>query len=81
MDHLDKAYAETFTTGWGDQVLTDLQDTFHVYSPMFSIDPYALAFREGQRSVVLEIMGAIERGIDGASELPTHSIEGDQLDG
>lgn len=85
MDPVFKAYAETFTTGWGLQVLEDLKDGFHYNRPMFGLGGAAegleLAFREGQRSVILEILRCIEVGLSGEEALPNHYREGDQLDG
>ncbi len=56
-------YAETFAA-CGGAVLEDLQNKFFVFSQTINDEepsPYQLAFREGQRSVVLYIMNLLKR--------------------
>ena len=67
MDQLDKAYLDTFSSNAGQEVLEDL---FYSYfeCPMFNpnlTDPLShLAFREGQRSVILHIRAAMRNALN-----------------
>lgn len=78
-DSLDRAYAETFTTGWGSQVLDDLKDMFFdrvLFEP--GDDQLTLAWREGQRHVIIQVLSSIERGLETDEEPPKESISSDE---
>ena len=68
LDHLDRCYLETFSTAPGQYVLEDL---FLSFFEVPLIDPndregaMMLAFREGRRSVVLQIRAAMRRALSG----------------
>lgn len=53
------AYKETFSSDNGKEVIKDLEEVCYVKRSTVSttnvIDPYVLAFREGQRSIMLRI--------------------------
>ena len=71
-DQIDAAYYNCFMRGAGSTVMDDMRAAYYD-RPMFNTaEPNALglAFREGQRSVVLEIMSAINRGAVNQAELP-----------
>lgn len=57
-----RAYHNVFGAANGKLVLEDLQKAHFINGPMTShpIDPYALAYNEGQRNVVLRIMSILE---------------------
>ena len=80
---LDKAYADCFLTEAGKLVFEDLFWSYFetpLFSPGESESAQALAFREGQRSVVLGIRASMRRGVDpGEDERPEMSL-GDMLD-
>jgi hypothetical protein len=52
-------YKETFDTESGQKVIEDLEKDYYVNNSLINttnvIDPYVIAFREGQRSVILRI--------------------------
>lgn len=51
-----KKYIECFSTSSGQEVLEDLKRMCYYEYTTFSKDPYELAYREGIRSVVLQIL-------------------------
>ena len=56
-------YEQLFKSHTGTQVLNDLSKRFHVFTstiPTGDIDPYELAYAEGQRSVVLWLLSMKE---------------------
>ena len=82
-EQLDKAYADCFLSASGREVLKDLT-LAHFEVPTFrpgeNEGGLALAFREGQRSVVLSIRAAMRRGMwPDEHEMPETSL-GDPLD-
>lgn len=82
-DHLDKLYSDYFLTPLGQDILADLKDAFYdrpMFQPGEDTSGLTLAFREGQRSVVLDILSAIKRGQDITEELPTRAIDEDNPD-
>ena len=54
---LGSNYSSTFTTPYGAEVLEDLKKVFYNCSSFVKSEPYSTAFLEGQRHVVLYIMG------------------------
>lgn len=58
---LRDAYRTIFENEDGDHVLDDLESRFHIHMPTFDshTNTEQLAFREGQRSVVLYIKGML----------------------
>lgn len=51
-----KLYKKLFNTDEGQSVLHDLMKTHGVLRSVFSTDPIAMAYAEGQREVVLRII-------------------------
>ena len=49
-------YGATFNTLHGQNVLADLANRFNMFSTHSIGDPIVMAFEEGQRSVVLDII-------------------------
>lgn len=54
-----KSYMEVFNTEAGKEVLEDMMKTFHVLNSTHSTDALEMAYREGERSVVLRILKTI----------------------
>jgi len=52
-EEIMKSYLEVFKSNSGQLVLNDLASRFHMYSSTLSADSNEMAFREGQRSVLL----------------------------
>ena len=57
-------YARTFSDGHGRNVLADLCAQYEQRSSFVPGDPYATAFREGQRDVVLAIKAVLATAAD-----------------
>jgi hypothetical protein len=57
-------YSRTFSDGHGRNVLTDLCAQYEQRSSFVPGDPYATAFREGQRDVVLAIKAVLRTAED-----------------
>lgn len=57
----DSAYKAAFTTVHGKRVLQHLIEHYHVMTTVFDKDPVTMAFLEGQRSVVLDILKIIKQ--------------------
>lgn len=55
-------YQSLFKTHDGLDVLNDLMKKNHIFNGTFDKDPMVMAFREGQRSVIVEIIHTL--GID-----------------
>jgi len=51
-------YGWTFGTEQGKNVLADLANRYNMFAPHKTRDPIEMAFLEGQRSVVLDIIEA-----------------------
>jgi len=66
------AYRDAFSGGSGAIVLTDLEKSYGNRSSHTKGDPYATAFKEGERNVYLKILAAIELGKTAASK---HEVE------
>lgn len=56
---LVRAYKNTFSTDEGKAVLHDLMKTFHVLQSTMDSNPHEVAYKEGERSVVLRILRTI----------------------
>ncbi len=54
-----RKYRELFSTDFGKEVLHDLCKSCHVYHSTFDNNPQEMAYREGERSVVLRILRTI----------------------
>ena len=72
-------YRAVFGTGQGALVLEDLLQQFHFYTPLY--DPMAenvnlMIYREGQRSVVMQLRDIILSSLDGLQLTETYN-EGD----
>lgn len=56
-------YKETFSSATGKKVLEDLEDSYFINKSTIrdtdNVDPYRIAFLEGQRAVVLRIKNLI----------------------
>jgi len=60
LDELQAVYQGTFKSPGGDTVLDDLCTRFHVMGPAYKPgDSHETAFREGERNVVLYILGHV----------------------
>lgn len=64
-------YQATFVEGRGRNVLDDLRAQYCHRSSFVSGDPYATAFREGQRDVVLAIESVLKTAADREFSLET----------
>jgi hypothetical protein len=56
-------YEQLFKSYLGEKVINDLSKRFHVFTstiPTGKIDPYELAYAEGQRSVILWLLSMKE---------------------
>jgi hypothetical protein len=54
------AYRTIFDSDSGIRVLHDLIKTCHVLQPTMDPNPYEMAYKEGERSVVLRILKTLE---------------------
>lgn len=53
-------YQYTFGTEQGKRVLLDLMRAHHILSPSYiNNDPHETSFREGERNVILRILGIV----------------------
>lgn len=61
-----KDYQDTFTSESGIKVLRDMQMNFHMGSSIYAPgeDAMTMAYRDGQRSVVLHIISNLGRKLD-----------------
>lgn len=57
---LTRAYRNVFKTKEGEMVLHDLMKVHHVMSTSFTGDATQVIFREGERNVLLRIMGILK---------------------
>lgn len=57
-------YGATFNTLHGQNVLADLANRFNMFAPHTIGDPIIMAFEEGQRSVVLDIIEKLSTNYD-----------------
>ncbi len=61
---LFRNYKDVFSSEAGEQVLKDLSDSYYIHNSMVKsgevIDTDLLAFREGQRSVILQIIKTLD---------------------
>ena len=62
--HEDELFKEVFKGEAGKELLAHLASSFHVYKTNQTPDPYVSAFQEGQRSVVIKIMGMLHQDLD-----------------
>jgi len=56
-------YKQTFTSKEGERVLKDLMEAYY-HRISFSRDPYATAFNEGQRAVIVRILNLLKEDKD-----------------
>jgi hypothetical protein len=72
-------YQRTFSTESGKRVLHDLMVECHVLGSSFSKDPSLMAFKEGEKNVMLRIMKLLNININ---EIEEHikEIENDRTD-
>lgn len=59
-DNLAQSYQRVFSTPDGKKVLEHLMTCFHVRTIAKGMDPYDTYFRDGQRSVVMHILGHLD---------------------
>jgi len=59
---MQQAYAELFSSQNGQTVLRHLMGQFHIFRTSPQPDPYAIAFNEGERNVVLYILSQLQKG-------------------
>ena len=55
-----RAYKRVFETADGMKVLSDLMKNAHMYRSTMDANPHELAYREGERSLVLKILRTIK---------------------
>jgi hypothetical protein len=60
MDQLSKDIRELFNTKTGERILANMK-TAYGDRVSYCKDPYETAFREGQRSIYLEIKNIVEK--------------------
>ncbi len=70
-----KDYQRTFNSEQGQRVLYDLMNEHYFLRSSFDQNPYEMAFREGQKNVILRIMtilkldlGKIKEKLEGAEQ-------------
>ena len=76
-------YRTVFGTGQGALILEDLLQMFHFYTLMYDPTceaPEKLLYREGQRSVVVQLRELVLASLDGLQLDQTYS-EGDDTSG
>jgi len=81
---MNKLYADLFLSVVGSEVLADLRDAYYdraMFQPGEDTSGLTLAFREGQRSVILDILFRVAAGQESDKELPTEATDKDELDG
>lgn len=49
-------YRSTFKSEEGERVLRDMMANHHIFSGTFDKDPMVMAYREGERSVVMSLL-------------------------
>ena len=57
---LVRAYRELFSSDAGMEVLNDLCKSCHIHHSTMDPNPHEMAYKEGERSVVLRILRTIE---------------------
>ena len=60
MDQLSKDIRELFSTKTGERMLANMKSAYG-NRISFTRDPYETAYREGQRSIYLEIKNVVEK--------------------
>jgi hypothetical protein len=55
-----RSYQKVFSSEDGQVVLHDMMGVFHFYSTTATPDPHETSFNEGQRSVILSILGILK---------------------
>lgn len=58
-DQVVRAYREVFNSEAGKVVLEDMMKSLHTLSSTFDPNPHEMAYREGERSVVIRILRTI----------------------
>lgn len=58
-DQVVRAYREVFNSEAGKIVLEDMMKSFYTLSSTFDPNPHEMAYREGERSVVIRILKTI----------------------
>ena len=61
LNELNRGMKECFNSKAGKAVLTYLKETYHIYETTFRDGLDAIAYSEGQRTVVLDIMDRMEQ--------------------
>jgi hypothetical protein len=62
------SYQAAFSTKDGEKVLFDLMKEHYVLGATFSKDPLEMAFREGERNVVLRILTIMKTNVEELSK-------------
>jgi hypothetical protein len=70
-DALFQRYKTVFSSPDGQKILEDLMTLFHVRSIAKGVDPYDTYFRDGQRSVVMHILGHLSLNLEQYRKLIT----------
>lgn len=58
-DQVVRAYREVFNSEAGKVVIEDMMKTFYTLSSTFDPNPIEMAYKEGERSVVIRILKTI----------------------
>lgn len=77
-----RCYKATFKNPQGKTVLRDMALNASLYSPSSSLDPQDLAYKEGQRSVIIAIFNTLNMDYDEVLKLyASNSYLGDEDEG
>ena len=64
-----RAYKQCFASEAGKLVINDLASRFHMYSTTLSADSNEMAYREGQRSVLLFLNNTLKERVNQESSI------------
>ena len=77
-NRLKRLYTEAFT-GEGREILQDLCKSFGIFNGSFDKDPNVMYFKEGQKSVVMEILRQLDMDFEKFRQLHEETInEGEE---
>ena len=57
-------YKQTFSSPAGKEVLKDLMKLCHFVNTDCDMDPYVVSFKNGERSVLMRILSAVDMDLD-----------------
>jgi hypothetical protein len=70
---LKRLYVQAFS-GEGEEILIDLFKNFHMFESTFDNNPNQMYFKEGQKSVVMEILRQLDMDFEKFRKLHEESI-------